>query len=90
MLSSACALAGWRRNEIINLQETPLFQDQLLIHFRRSFQSADSAILIPYYAHSYQYRSYHSISVDGHTFIYLGFSGGQFIKFAPSLDQTHG
>ncbi|MDT8992831.1 hypothetical protein RQP54_18300 [Curvibacter sp. APW13] len=46
-----------------------------------------NATLIPHYAHGWHYNHYHQAVVDGVRYRYMGFQGGEFIKFAPDIEQ---
>ncbi len=77
---------GVPEHEAAHWYEAPFYQLDQLKKLAICF-GAGHATLIPYYPHGWHHKHYHQADVDGVRFRYMSFQHGEFIKFAPDIEQ---
>lgn len=77
---------GVPEHEAAYWYEAPVYSLDHLKKLAITFGSGQ-ATLIPHYPHGWHYNHYHLAEVDGVRYRYMSFQQGEFIKFAPDIEQ---
>lgn len=78
---------GVPEHESAHWYEAPIYSIEHLGAIAKAIGASADSTLIPYYAHGWHHRHYHVVQVNGVRYRYMGFQHGQFIKFAPDVEQ---
>lgn len=75
---------GIQDDEDVHWYEKPPVADQFIEKLRLALGATTDAQFIPKYAHSWHFRTYKEIVVDGAKYLWQSFGHGHFVKFAPA------
>ena len=78
------AKLGVQDDEHVHWYEKPPVTDVLIEKLRAAIGAAADAQFIPQFAHSWHFRTYREVVVEGTKYLWMSFQGGHFVKFAPA------